>query len=270
MLWHMPTEKQSAPAVPSHHNWRTTDQDEINRRRERARTEDFKITNATPDHPIFSNFQVKSGSGLTYSVEVRDLQQRQFSCQCVDFRINGLATCKHVEAVLLWLQARHDRRFRAAERNGSPRLDVLPDLPHNTLRIVNGHGPLHPALREWFNGDGLLIESAPEYAVEALGQLSASQLPQLRLSQEVEPWLKERCRDAERKDLRRQYEAKVQSGEWPAHETKVPLFPYQREGMLHLAFTERALLADEMGLGKTIQAIAACALLPGWRKHDTR
>jgi hypothetical protein len=53
----------------------------------------------------------------------------------------------------------------------------------------------------------------------------------------------------------------VQSGEWPAHETKVPLFPYQREGMLHLAFTERALLADEMGLGKTIQAIAACALL---------
>ena len=42
---------------------------------------------------------------------------------------------------------------------------------------------------------------------------------------------------------------------------QVPLFPYQREGMLHLAFTERALLADEMGLGKTIQAIAACALL---------
>ena len=41
----------------------------------------------------------------------------------------------------------------------------------------------------------------------------------------------------------------------------MPLFPYQREGMLHLAFNERALLADEMGLGKTIQAIAACALL---------
>jgi superfamily II DNA or RNA helicase len=41
----------------------------------------------------------------------------------------------------------------------------------------------------------------------------------------------------------------------------VPLYPYQREGMLHLAFRERALLADEMGLGKTIQAIAACALL---------
>ena len=106
-----------------------------------------------------------------------------------------------------------------------------------------------------------MIESAPEAAAEALRQLAAGQLPQLRVSQELEPWLQERARAAERKELRRQYELKVQSGEWPAHETKMPLFPYQREGMLHLAFTERALLADEMGLGKTIQAIAACALL---------
>jgi superfamily II DNA or RNA helicase len=257
----MPTKAPSAPAAPSLHNWRTTDADEINRRRERAQTEDFKITNATPAHPIFSNFQVKSGSGLTYAVEVRDLRQRQFFCQCVDFRINGLGTCKHVEAVLLWLQARHAPLFQAAARNSSDRIEVLPDLLHNTLRVVNGHGPLHPALREWFNGDGLLIDSAPEAAAEALRQLAASQLPQLRVSQELEPWLQERSRDAERKVLRRQYELKVQSGEWPAHETKVPLFPYQREGMLHLAFTERALLADEMGLGKTIQAIAACALL---------
>src|SRR5690606_12714390 len=39
------------------------------------------------------------------------------------------------------------------------------------------------------------------------------------------------------------------------------LYDYQQEGMLHLAFTGRALLADEMGLGKTVQAIAACKLL---------
>ena len=42
---------------------------------------------------------------------------------------------------------------------------------------------------------------------------------------------------------------------------RLPLLPYQRDGMLHLAFGERALLADEMGLGKTVQAIAACELL---------
>src|SRR5437899_5249161 len=89
--------------VPSPHNWRTTDEDEINRRRQRARDEAFTITNAEPRHPIFSNFCVASRSGLTYSVEIRDVAGRQFACDCVDFRINGLGTCKHVEAVLLLL-----------------------------------------------------------------------------------------------------------------------------------------------------------------------
>ena len=261
MLCDMPIKAKSAPAVPSPHNWRTTDEDEINRRRERAQSEDFQITNATPAHPIFSNFHVKSGSGLTYSVEVRDLGQRQFACQCVDFRINGLGTCKHIEAVLLHLQARYQRAFQAAVQNGSSRFEVLPDPLRDTLRLVSGSGPLPSALREWFNDDGQLVESPPEAAAEALRKLAAGHLPQLRVSQELEPWLQERGQAAERKELRRQYELKVQSGEWPAQETKLPLFPYQREGMLHLAFTERALLADEMGLGKTIQAIAACALL---------
>ncbi len=42
--------------VPSAHNWRTTDEDEINRRRLRAQTEEFRIANADARHPIFSNF----------------------------------------------------------------------------------------------------------------------------------------------------------------------------------------------------------------------
>src|SRR6266699_2791955 len=113
--------------VPSIHNWRTTDEDEINRRRLRAQTEEFRISNVDPRHPIFSNFRVQSGSGLTYSVEIREVQQRQFACDCVDFRINGLGTCKHVEAVLLQLQARFKRLFLAAARNGTSRLEVVPD-----------------------------------------------------------------------------------------------------------------------------------------------
>jgi superfamily II DNA or RNA helicase len=247
--------------APSIHDWRTTDEDEINRRRLRARTESFQIFNCHPAHPVFSNFSVKSGSGLTYAVEVRDIRQRHFACDCVDFRINGLGTCKHVEAVLLHLEARFKRLFRAAADNGSGRLDVLPDPAHESLRLMNGHGPMPAPLRRWFGEDGLLKDGPPEAAVEELRRLSATELPDLRVSQELAPWLESRRRQEERKLLRHEYELKVQSGEWPAHETKVPLFPYQREGMLHLAFAERALLADEMGLGKTIQAIAACALL---------
>ena len=247
--------------VPSPHNWRTTDEDEINRRRARAQTEDFRISNHNPRHPIFSNFRVQSGSGLTYSVEIRDVSQRQFACDCVDFRINGLGTCKHVEAVLLQLQARFKRLFLAAAKSGTSRLDLVPDSANDTIRLLNGNGSLPSRLKGWFDQEGAPRKGSPEEVIETVKQFAASELPDLRLSQELGPWLDARSRAAERKRLRHEYELKVQSGEWPAQETRVPLFPYQREGMLHLAFTERALLADEMGLGKTIQAIAACALL---------
>ncbi len=238
-------------AVPPVHDWRTTDQDEINKRRLRARTEPWHVTNTDAAQPVFSNFRVKSASGMTYAVEIRDVAQRQFACDCPDFRSNGLGTCKHVEAVLLHLQARYRRLFQQAGREGSARIDLVPDPGNGTLRVERGRERL-PA--QW----RAVCESEPEVALELLRQ---ADVPGLRISQEVAPWLESRRQAAERKQLRREYEAKVQSGEWPPHETLVPLFPYQREGMLHLAFTERALLADEMGLGKTIQAIAACALL---------
>src|SRR6266478_993490 len=108
----------SETELPSPHDWRTTDEDEINRRRARAQAEDFRVSNSDPRHPIFSNFRVQSGSGLTYSVEIRDVRQRQFACNCVDFQINGLGTCKHVEAVLLHRQARFKRLFLAAAKSG--------------------------------------------------------------------------------------------------------------------------------------------------------
>src|SRR6266498_4044246 len=257
------TKKPDDIKVPSFHDWRTTDADEINKRRLRAREESFQIANTDPQHPIFSNFLVKSASGLTYSVEIRDLRKRQFTCDCVDFRTNGLGTCKHVEAVLLHLEARFRRLFKAAQQNGSNRIEVVVDSNADTLRVLNGHGELPDALQRWFGAEGQLAspDLSGETAITALQQLREAGFPQMRISQEVSGWLENRRRAAERKQLRHEYEIKVQSGEWPVHETKVPLFPYQREGMLHLAFTERALLADEMGLGKTIQAIAACALL---------
>src|SRR5207247_4535616 len=130
--------------VPPAHDWRTTDADEINKRRLRAQTEPFTISNLDARHPIFSNFRVKSGSGLSYSVEIRDVRQRQFACDCVDFRINNLGTCKHVEAVLFHLQGRFKRLFQAAARNGTARWDVVPDAASGSLRMLKNGGALPP------------------------------------------------------------------------------------------------------------------------------
>jgi len=247
--------------LPPAHDWRTTDADEVNRRRVRAREERFEIRNLDARFPVFSNFAVRSASGMNYAVEVRDLQGRQFACECPDFRKSGLGTCKHVEAVLLHLEGRFRRLLATAAGTGSPRADVAPDVAGDTLRVLRNAGRLPRAVRARFDAGGLLRVSGVGEVEEALEMLRAAKVPEVRVSQEVAPWLEARRRLAERAELRHEFEQKVHRGEWPAQETKVPLFPYQREGMLHLAFTERALLADEMGLGKTIQAIAACALL---------
>ena len=244
--------------VPAAHDWRTTDTDEINKRRLRARSEPLRVTDMGGDHPIFANFGVSSGSGMTYSVEIRSLRDRLCSCTCVDFRINGLGTCKHIEATLHYLEVRHRRRFDEARKSESPVIDIVPDPAGDTLRIERATNHLPARLRRLFDGDGRLRGKEPEQFLE---EIRKAPIPNCRISQQVAPWLQARQQLDERKTLLREYEQKVQSGEWPAQETLAPLYPYQREGMLHLAFKERSLLADEMGLGKTIQAIAACALL---------
>lgn len=261
-----PTRTRRAPApdeiqLPHATDWRTTDEDEINRRILRAREEAPAICNLDRRHPIFSNFAVKSRSGVSYEVEVRDLAARQFGCTCTDFQVNGLGTCKHVEAVRLLLEAKSRRACAAARRDGSPRLDLVPDAQLPVLVAERNFDRLPRSLRSWFDASGRLpLEALADFQA-ALAEPGVDPDGLVRLSVTVAPWLEARRAAEEKRELRREYEQKVHSGEYPAHETLVPLYPYQREGMLHLAFTGRAMLADEMGLGKTIQAIAACALL---------
>ncbi|MCX6878735.1 MAG: DEAD/DEAH box helicase [Verrucomicrobia bacterium] len=252
-----PAKRQPPTAIPTPPaaDWRTTDADEINRRIQRARDEKHTITNLHPDHPVFSTFRVNSPSGMTYQVEIRDLATRAFSCTCPDFRSNGLGTCKHAEAVRIWLKRRLKGQLSQCEKSGSARIDIVP--ADNTLKIERNLLRLPAAARQFFDDAGLLLATVDP--VEALEKLR--RFEKIRISQDVGTFLEARRRTEERILLRRDYESGVASGRHPEHVTLAPLYPYQREGMLHLAFAERALLADEMGLGKTIQAIAACALL---------
>ncbi len=197
---------------------------------------------------------------MEYDVEIRDVANRRFACTCQDFRANNLGFCKHVEAVLLHLRKRYPGLFRKAEKQGSDRADIELDGRDNSLRLRSNGNPVPARVKKLFGPEDRLLGTEPEDAIELINQ-SIRRGSKIRVSQEITAWLQNRQRLAESKNLRHTYELKVQQGEWPAQETKVPLFPYQREGMLHLAFTERALLADEMGLGKTSQAIAACTLL---------
>ncbi len=259
-----PLEQQIADlkaSLPPQQDWRSTDAQEVARRRIRALENPPAIRNLTPEHRVYSNFEVTSPeSGLTYQVEIRDLAHRDFHSTSPDFAHNGLGTCKHTEAVLAHLQQRFPRLYKSATKQTSTRCELVIDPESLALKLLRPeHATLPRPFQLCFNKSGLLkANKTPERALTLAESVTDANF---RISQAVRPFLETLRRENERHQLRRDYEQRVHSGEYPQHETKLPLFPYQREGMLHLAFAERAMVADEMGLGKTIQGIAAAALL---------
>ncbi|HKH43051.1 MAG TPA: DEAD/DEAH box helicase, partial [Thermoanaerobaculia bacterium] len=189
---------------------------------------------------------------------------RDNSCGCPDHLVNGLGTCKHIETVL----ARVGRRSRT--QSSSPRVEVFLRLsgerPEVRIQWPEGAepSPVRPLLSRFFTAEGRL-RGNPATALPALARVIGVAPPRLRkrirLSRQLLPWADEERRRAARTTARERFLAEVEAGRQTLDVLKLPLYPYQQQGILHLAFTERALLADEMGLGKTIQAIAACELL---------
>ncbi len=248
--------------------WRTTDEDEIQRRRQRAAVEPLAVEALEPDHPVFGTFRVSSEAGSSYEVEIRSLYERNNSCGCPDYEVNGLGTCKHVEAVLA--RVRGSRKTRLAPRRIEVFLRRTSERPEVRAQMLErtGGSAAHELVARYFTDKGAL-RGNPLVRLPDLARALAAAPPRvrtgIRLSRHLLPWIEDERRKAARQPARERFLADVQAGVPSENATldvvKVPLYPYQQEGMLHLAFTERALLADEMGLGKTVQAIAACELL---------
>ncbi len=285
--------------------WRTTDEEEIERRRLRAEAEPLEVRPIETTHHPFASFAVGSGGRepgkpdggpkdrvdhqVEYRVEIRSLDEHLNTCSCPDHRINGLGTCKHVEAVLLRL-AEEGFGGGAGDESGSPdlsrgaggtgeagrpaarrrRVEIFLDRAADPPRVRVLRPPGRPVKRvedlldPFFGTDGTLL-APPESAIPALARrLEAAPRrvrERVRLSAELPAWAEEEARRAARQSARERFEADVAAGKRSLDLLRHRLYSYQEEGALHLAFAERALLGDEMGLGKTVQAIAACELL---------
>jgi hypothetical protein len=104
---------------PTAQGWNTTDEDEIALRRWRGRTEITTCEALDPKHPTFGTFRVRSESGRSYEVEIRSLDLQLNSCGCIDHRVNGLGTCKHIEGVLAYCAARMLGRLMRQSRQAA-------------------------------------------------------------------------------------------------------------------------------------------------------
>jgi superfamily II DNA or RNA helicase len=263
-----PSRGRKKTVRPSSQGWRTSDEDEIERRRQRAAGEPLAVEPLEPRHPVLGTFRVSSDTGSSYEVEIRSLSERDNSCGCPDYEVNGLGTCKHIEAVLA--KVRSHGKARPSRRRIEVFLRRTGERPEVRAQgLERSVGSAAQALiARYFTAAGALrgdpLVRLPDLA-RALAAAPSLSREAIRLSRHLLPWIEEQRRRAARQTARERFLAGVQAGVPSENATldvvRVPLYPYQQEGMLHLAFTERALLADEMGLGKTVQAIAACELL---------
>ena len=259
--------KDKAPQMPKAGGWVTTDEDERALRNYRAQTETMRVRVLDRGRTdVFGDYEVvrtDTDEAVPYVVELRSRTKAINSCTCPDFRKNFLGTCKHIERVLLGL-----RKPKRGEPESSPHTELfMTRIPYAPLlRLGDG------ATADEVRGIAKHVDMQgrmPKSGAAALAALieeceAAASQPgagRVRVSSEV--------RDHQRRMEGRERLAQASAalrGEIVAAKGAVkflkhPLYPYQIDGMLHLAFKGRAMLTDEMGLGKTVQAVAAAAVM---------
>src|SRR6266851_3207492 len=122
------------PALPP--GWHSSDDHEITLRRWRGRTEILSVKALEADHPYFGTFRAQSASGGSYEVEIRSLNELINSCGCIDYRVNGLGTCKHIEGTIAAMARGRAKSFRAAKATVSSRVEVFLDRGASGLPAI--------------------------------------------------------------------------------------------------------------------------------------
>jgi len=228
-------------------------------RAQRAKAEKFRLRSSDARRP-WTDYTITSAlSGKSYRVALRGPERGESYCSCPDFRTNTLGTCKHI----LYALDRVRERFPASARqkpyrNREPFVHVaygeemtlhlrLPDRSSPELVRTAGalaNGPIGD-VRGLVDAVGRLQRQGHEVVVYP----DAEELIQKRLFQQR---MSDRMAEVRKAPHRHPLRTEL---------LKVPLLPYQLEGIAFAVGTGRAILADDMGLGKTIQGVGAAELL---------
>ncbi len=247
--------------APQFTGWISTDNDEINRRKWRGKTEIFEVHAINEEYWPYCDYRVVSESGNAYVVEWRSAVKRINSCQCADFLTNRLGTCKHIESVNVFLSKNRHLDYRKSK---NPRFEIfINETNSRALQITSpDDGMILPANLEAQVDDCVRkLKGTSSSSLGVLHKIAERNPDLIRVSRRLSSWNEAKLLARRKIDARNRFEAGLESGQHSLDMLKHQLLPYQIDGVLHLAFGERALLADEMGLGKTVQAIGACALL---------
>ncbi len=224
-------------------------------RKQVAREEHF-VCKPVDDKELPGEYTVVNAKRQTYKVVYRGAKSPWNYCSCMDFKTSGLGTCKHLEALRMWLGS--SRRFRV-HRELPPYTSVYLSYKNGRevrIRIGEEHREAYEALAAcYFDSDGRLTEKGfRDYAQLLVDGRRISDT--FRFYDDAIDFIVER----RERQLREQLIAGYDDTDLDRL-LSVQLYPYQHDGVRFAFTTGKSIIADEMGLGKTIQAIATAELL---------
>ncbi|SER71886.1 Helicase conserved C-terminal domain-containing protein [Nitrosomonas sp. Nm51] len=235
-------------------------------RRQFGRTQQFDLVNQGTEK-FFTDFKVVNPvSNRSYRVAIRGSRPGDNFCACPDYATNELGTCKHIEFVLAKLEK--IRGFKTVFARG-----YQPVFSELYLRYDNGR-TVH--FRPGIDCPEKLLDKARKLfdedagwclAVQRYGELDKFIKAAAKCAHELRAYDDALDHVAGLRDTEKRLQLLNQAFPLGAEDPqwkkllKVPLYPYQKEGVLFAVRAGRALIGDEMGLGKTIQAIAVTEIL---------
>jgi superfamily II DNA or RNA helicase len=231
----------------------------IAERAERARTERMKVRRTDDSRPWTDYVVTSALSGKTYRVALRGLAAGESYCSCPDFRTNTLGTCKHLLKVISLVK----RKFTPSQLRRpyrSRRIAVHLRYNHEITLRLTAPPDLSP------EGAALIAPLQEKPITDVLDLLARLQkLETLQQEAHIYPDAEEFIQQALYQERIRGRVAEIRRN--PAQHPlrtgllKVPLLPYQLDGIAFAVGAGRAVLADDMGLGKTIQGVGVAEVL---------
>lgn len=225
-------------------------------RRQAAMKEKFAISEHNrKEYPGYYNV-VNSVTRNEYRVVYRGQDSPWNYCSCMDFKTSQLGSCKHLEAVKLWIEDNHRK--------------VCRDIPPYTSVYLSYQGERKVCLRigtdnqeefrrlaaPYFTPDGVMRP-------EALDSVTEFFRDAVRLNNTFRWYPDALGFILEQRDQRRRVQLLPEYASDTALDKllKTKLYPYQKEGIRFAFRAGKSVIADEMGLGKTIQAIGTAELM---------
>lgn len=229
-------------------------------RRQAAVKEQFAISEKDrKEYPGYYNV-INPVTGNEYKVVYRGQDSSWNYCSCMDFKTSQLGTCKHLEAVKLWIEENHRK--------------VCQEIPPYTSVYLSYQGERKVCLRIGTDNEEEFRQLAVPYFTpdgvmrpEALNSVTEFFRDAVRLNNTFR-WYPDALNFIlEQRDLRRRGQLVSDYASDTALDKllKTKLYPYQKEGIRFAFCAGKSIIADEMGLGKTIQAIGTAELMKAHR-----